>query len=47
MKPDTETPNDSRYECLECGNRYEESDDGTRCPSCGGHLRDITNPSER
>ncbi|MFB6254823.1 MAG: rubrerythrin-like domain-containing protein, partial [Halobacteriaceae archaeon] len=35
------------FECTDCGERVEEESRPGTCPECGGHMRNMSKPSER
>lgn len=45
MFTDPYTPDDSVYECYDCGTRISESSPG-RCPECDSVVKNLTVPRE-
>lgn len=43
---DPYSPDDGRYECLDCGERYERESHPDVCPGCNGRLRNVAVPRE-
>lgn len=43
---DTDSDEESPYECFECGNIIIVEDNPVRCPDCGGPMRNRRMPLE-